>query len=158
MMAHLSELIPGAQNWPRFVRNRSEQFEGRTVLVRVNDSKSPWLAGMAGSVLPAAVAHGEGRAEFADSEARRAFWRSAADQVCMQYVDNQHEVAATYPANPNGADRGLAGLVAADGRVLAMMPHPERLFRAYQNAWRAAEWTDAGPWLRLFRNARVALK
>jgi phosphoribosylformylglycinamidine synthase len=157
MMASLAPLIPGAQLWPRFVRNRSEQFEGRTVLVRVTGGDSPWLAGMDGSVLPVAVAHGEGRAEFADAQREERFWRERAGQVSLQYVDNHLEVTERYPANPNGAVRGLAGLTAANGRVLVMMPHPERVFRAYQNAWRPAEWQDAGPWLRLFRNARAAL-
>ena len=157
MMAQLKELIPGAQNWPRFVRNGSEQFEGRTVLVRINENSSPLLSGMAGSVIPVAVAHGEGRAEFPTDESRNVFWNENVDQVCLQYVDNHHEVTERYPANPNGADRGLAGLVAADGRVLAMMPHPERVYRAYQNAWRDKQWLDAGPWLRLFRNARMVL-
>jgi phosphoribosylformylglycinamidine synthase len=157
MMAALDVLIPGAQHWPRFVRNRSEQFEGRTVLVRINDSHSPWLAGMAGSVLPVAVAHGEGRAEFSDDEQRQSFWSRQRDNVDLQYVDNHHQVTEHYPENPNGADSGLAGLSAADGRVLVMMPHPERVFRADQNAWRDPQLGEDGPWLRLFRNARVAL-
>jgi len=157
MMAALASLVPDAEHWPRFVRNRSEQFEGRTVLVKINPNGSPWLDGMAGSVLPVAVAHGEGRAEFADAEQQQRFWATHADRVCLQYVDNAHQVTERYPANPNGADRGLAGLTSASGRVLIMMPHPERVFRAYQNAWRDPRWTDAGPWLRLFRNARVAL-
>ncbi len=157
MMAALDELIPDADHWPRFVRNRSEQFEGRTVLVRVNDSDSPWLTGMAGSVLPVAVAHGEGRAEF-DSDAQAAAFRSAHPRgVVLQYVDNHHQVTERYPANPNGSGDGLAGLTAAAGRVLVMMPHPERVFRAYQNPWRAPGWERDGPWLRMFRNARVAL-
>ena len=157
MMASLDALIPGAKHWPRFVRNRSEQFEGRTVLVRINPSNSPWLDGMAGSVLPVAVAHGEGRAEFASIVERRQFWESQADAVPLQYVDTRHEITRTYPANPNGADGGLAGLSAASGRVLLMMPHPERVFRAHQNAWRDPAWGEDGPWLRIFRNARLAL-
>jgi phosphoribosylformylglycinamidine synthase len=157
MMATLASLVPDAEHWPRFVRNRSEQFEGRTVLVKVNSSGSPWLDGMSGSVLPVAVAHGEGRAEFADAEQQQRFWATQAERVCLQYVDNRHQVTEWYPANPNGADRGLAGLTSASGRVLIMMPHPERVFRAHQNAWRDPSWTDAGPWLRVFRNARVAL-
>lgn len=157
MMATLCELIPEAGGWPRFVRNRSEQFEGRTVLVRVTDTPSPWLDGMAGSVLPIAVAHGEGRAEFADPAAAERFWSRSGAQACLQYVDNHHRVTERYPANPNGAPRGLAGLTAAEGRVLAMMPHPERVFRAVQNPWRDPSWQEDGPWLRLFRNARVAV-
>jgi phosphoribosylformylglycinamidine synthase len=158
MMAALKSLIPGAELWPRFVRNRSEQFEGRTALVRIGESPSPWLAGMAGSVLPIAIAHGEGRAEFPDDAAAERFFAEAAAQVWLQYVDNHHRVTERYPANPNGAPRGLAGLVAADGRVLVMMPHPERVFRALTNAWRDPAWGEEdGPWLRLFRNARLAL-
>ena len=157
MMSTMKSLIPGARHWPRFVRNRSEQFEGRTVLVRVVDGGSPWLAGMGGSVMPVAVAHGEGRAEFADEDDAERFWREAAGQVCLQYVDHHHRATERYPHNPNGAPRGLAGLTAADGRVLVMMPHPERVFRSVQNAWRDPAWGEDGPWLRLFRNARVAL-
>jgi len=157
MMSALKSLIPGADLWPRFVRNRSEQFEGRTVLVRINAADSPWLRGMAGSVLPIAVAHGEGRAEFIDGAHAQAFWRDRGKQVWLQYVDDRHSVTELYPANPNGAERGLAGLTAADGRVLVLMPHPERVFRAVQNAWRDPAWGEDGPWLRLFRNARMAL-
>ena len=139
------------------MRNRSEQFEGRTVLVKVNPGDSVWLDEMSGSVLPIAVAHGEGRAEFSDSASEARFWESEARQVCLQYVDNRHEITERYPANPNGAVRGLAGLTAGHGRVLVMMPHPERVFRAYQNPWRDGTWREDGPWMRLFRNARVAL-
>jgi len=156
MLAQLKALIPGAACWPRFVRNRSEQFEGRTVLVRVNEVTSPWLAGMAGSVLPVAVAHGEGCAEFDSPADAEAFW-SQPPGAALQYVDNHHRVTERYPANPNGAPQGLAGVTAADGRVLALMPHPERVYRAWQNPWRDPGWGEDGPWLRLFRNARVAL-
>jgi len=158
MLANLAGLIPGADHWPRFVRNASEQFEGRTVLLRINAVESPWLAGMGGSVLPVAVAHGEGRAEFADGATRDRFW--AGGHTAFQYVDNHHGVTEAYPANPNGAEHGLAGVIAADGRVLAMMPHPERVFRSWTNAWRDPAWGDSddGPWLRLFRNAHRALR
>jgi phosphoribosylformylglycinamidine synthase len=155
MLANLRTLIPGAAHWPRFVRNASEQFEGRTVLLQVNDTSSPWLEGMAGSVMPVAVAHGEGRAEFDDDAQRDAFWQSR--QTALQYVNGDHEVTERYPANPNGAERGLAGITGAGGRVIAMMPHPERVFRAWQNAWRDPAWTEDGPWMRLFRNARRAV-
>jgi phosphoribosylformylglycinamidine synthase len=155
MFAHLKELIPGAQHWPRFVRNRSEQFEGRTSLVRINAVDSPWLDGMAGSVMPIAVAHGEGRAEFVEAGSLARLTRENA--VAMQFVDNHRNVATTYPANPNGAVDGIAGVVNAGGRVLAVMPHPERVFRAVNNSWRPASWGEDGPWVRLFRNARVAL-
>lgn len=156
MLAHLSSLIPDADDWPRFVRNGSEQFEGRTVLLRISDVASPWLEGMAGSVLPVAVAHGEGRAEFRDTDSATRFWQSG--QTACQYVDNHHQPTERYPANPNGAAQGLAGALGANGRVLAMMPHPERVFRVWQNAWRDPAWGDEdGPWLRLFQNAKRSL-
>ena len=155
MLAQLSELIPAAQQWPVFVRNQSEQFEGRTVLVRINTNSSPWLQGMQGSVLPVAVAHGEGRAEFRGQ--RQFDTLQASGQVALQYVDSNYQTTESYPANPNGAMQGLAGITAADGRILAMMPHPERVFRSCQNVWQAPAWDEDGPWLRLFRNARVVL-
>jgi phosphoribosylformylglycinamidine synthase len=159
MMSTMNALIPQAELWPRFVRNRSEQFEGRTALVQIADGGSPWLTGMTGSVIPIAVAHGEGRAEFPDAAAQDRFFAEQGAQVCLQYVDNHHQVTERYPANPNGAPKGLAGLTAADGRVLVMMPHPERVYRGLVNAWRDPAWRgDDGPWLRLFRNARVAVR
>jgi len=155
MFAHLKSLIPGAQHWPRFVRNRSEQFEARTSLVRVNDVTSPWLDGMAGSVLPIAVAHGEGRAEFSTPFDLREM--EAGNRIGLQFVDNHARVAQVYPANPNGSVSGIAGVVNLDGRVLALMPHPERVFRSVNNSWHPESWGEDGPWVRLFRNARVAL-
>ena len=155
MMANLKDLIPGAGNWPRFVRNRSDQFEARTVLVRINPVASPWLDGMAGSVIPVPVAHGEGRAEFRNPADLGAL--ADGGQLCAQYVTGRHDLAESYPANPNGSVDGLAGVTAAAGRVLVMMPHPERVFRACQNAWPNPGWQEDGPWLRLFRNARAAV-
>ena len=156
MLAALRELIPGAGNWPRFVANRSERFEARTIVLRVNESRSPWLDGMAGALLPTPVAHGEGRAEFDPGTGIEAL-RLAGD-IAFQYADAQGRPTERYPLNPNGAEQGLAGVTAAEGRVLAAMPHPERVFRAIQNSWRHEDWrNDDGPWLRLFRNARVAL-
>jgi phosphoribosylformylglycinamidine synthase len=110
---------------------------------------------MSGSVMPIALAHGEGRAEFADDPDRDRL--GAAGSVVLRYVDNGHQTTLNYPANPNGSPEGLAGITAAQGRVLAMMPHPERVYRAIQNSWRDRTWREDGPWLRLFRNARVAL-
>ena len=110
---------------------------------------------MAGSVLPVPVAHGEGRAEFA--EASDLGQLGSAGLVAAQYVDTHHRVSEAYPANPNGSEDGLAGVTAADGRVLILMPHPERVFRTVQNAWSDPSWGEDGPWLRLFRNARRAL-
>ena len=155
MLAELKVLVPGAECWPRFVGNRSERFEARTVQTRVGDVDSPWLLGMAGALLPVPVAHGEGRAEFdVDTHLAELTARGA---VALQYVDASGKPTESYPGNPNGSARGLAGVTAADGRVLILMPHPERVFRAVQNSWVDTSWGEDGPWLRLFRNARVAL-
>ena len=152
MLCELKSLVPGAAAWPRFVRNRSEQFEGRSVTVRIAHTDSPWLAGMAGSVLPIAVAHGEGRAEFEHPE-----WDARQARTALRYVDGVGRPTERYPLNPNGSAAGLAGLVSSDGRALVMMPHPERVFRSIQHSWCPHDWDDDGPWLRLFRNARAAL-
>ena len=155
MLAQAKELIPGAAPWPRFVANRSERFEARTVLVRVASNPSPWLAGMVGSLLPIPVAHGEGRPEFEPDSSVDAL--ASQGGIALQYAETNGAPTERYPHNPNGAAEGLAGITAADGRVLATMPHPERVFRAVQNSWIHPSWDAAGPWLRLFRNARVAL-
>ena len=154
MLAQMAELIPGAQHWPRFVRNRSEQFEGRVVMVKVAANASPWLDGMQGSVMPVPVAHGEGRAEFADAGDLARL--GGQGQIALNYVDAQHQITERYPHNPNGADQGLAGLTAAEGRVLLVMPHPERVFRSCQNVLPEPAWGNYGPWMRLFDNARKA--
>ncbi len=151
MLSNLRELIPGAELWPHFVRNRSEQFEARFSLVEVLESPSMLLAGMAGSRIPVAVAHGEGRAEFLDA----AHLAAVRAQVAVRFVEGWGEVAERYPANPNGSPDGITGLTSADGRVTILMPHPERVFRSLQNSWHPDEWGEDGPWLRLFRNARV---
>jgi len=155
MMAELKELIPDAEHWPRFVGNRSERFEARTVQVRVNGVDSPWLDGMADALLPIPVAHGEGRAEF--DEGVSAMDLELAGQLAVQFVDANGGPAIRHPTNPNGSELGLAGITAASGRTLVMMPHPERVFRAVQNSWIHPSWRENGPWLRLFRNARAAL-
>ena len=151
MLSNLHELIPGAEHWPHFVRNMSEQFEARVAMVEVQESDSVFLAGMAGSRMPIAVAHGEGRAEFADN----AEIDELAGQIALRYVDNRGTVTEQYPANPNGSPQGITGLTANDGRVTIMMPHPERVFRAIQNSWAPDEWSEDGAWMRMFRNARV---
>lgn len=153
MMSNLSELIPGSELWPHFVRNRSEQFEARVAMVQVQESNSIFLQGMAGSRMPIAIAHGEGHAEFASEEAMLQADLSGA--VALRFVDNHGKVTESYPANPNGSPRGITGLTSRDGRVTIMMPHPERVFRAVQNSWRPEEWSEDAPWLRMFRNARV---
>ncbi|WP_116365463.1 phosphoribosylformylglycinamidine synthase [Parahaliea mediterranea] len=152
MVSTLKELIPGADHWPRFVRNRSEQFEARYALVRVEQSPSVLLSGMAGSHLPIAVAHGEGQAEFASDAARDACDQSGT--VALRYLENDLSVAERYPANPNGSPLGITGLTSEDGRATIMMPHPERVFRAVQCSWAPDEWGEDAGWLRLFRNAR----
>jgi len=153
MMSALKEIIPGAALWPRFVRNRSEQFEARFGLVRVDESGSTLTHGMTGSVMPIVVSHGEGRAEFRDSAHQQAC--VDAELVWLRYVDNHGRVATRYPANPNGSPDGVAGLTSADGRVTIVMPHPERVFRSVQHSWHPEGWGEDGPWMRLFRNARV---
>ncbi|MET0047927.1 MAG: phosphoribosylformylglycinamidine synthase [Sedimenticola sp.] len=150
MLSNLHELIPGAEHWPHFVRNRSEQFEARFVSVEIESSPSVLLQGMEGSRLPIAVAHGEGRAEFRDA----GHLEDARQLVALRYIENDGQVATRYPANPNGSPEGVSGLTSEDGRVTIMMPHPERVVRSVQNSWHPEEWGSDGPWLRLFRNGR----
>jgi len=152
MMSSLHELIPGSDAWPQFVRNDSEQFEARVAMVEVQESPSILLAGMEGSRLPIAVAHGEGRAEFVRHDIDVA---EAAGLVSLRYVDNYGDVADRYPSNPNGSPHGVTGMTTTDGRFTIMMPHPERVFRTMQYSWHPDEWGEDGPWLRMFRNARV---
>jgi phosphoribosylformylglycinamidine synthase len=155
MMAHLAPIIPGAEAWPTFQRNRSEQFEARFVMVEVTDSPSILLQGMAGSRMPIVVSHGEGRAVFrSEAERERAV-------LALRYIDNHGNPAQAYPPNPNGSPSGATGFTTADGRFTIMMPHPERTARTLQMSW-APQWLvkdspDASPWLRMFRNARVWL-
>jgi phosphoribosylformylglycinamidine synthase len=151
MLSNLHELIPGADHWPHFVRNRSEQFEARLINVEISETPSILLQGMAGSRLPIVVAHGEGRAEFRDG----AHQSAARLLTALRYIENSGEVASRYPANPNGSPEGIAGLTSEDGRVTIMMPHPERVTRSVQYSWHPDGWEEDGPWMRLFRNARV---
>ncbi|KAJ2836192.1 phosphoribosylformylglycinamidine synthase [Coemansia sp. 'formosensis'] len=157
MLSNLRDLIPGTQHWPYFVANESEQYEGRVVLVEATGS-SMFLRDMAGSQLPIAVAHGEGRARFADEAARKAFVEEGL--AAVRYVDRTSyatgDARIAYPMNPNGAELNLAAVTTANGRVLAMMPHPERVVRREANSFLpadSAEWVH-GPWARLFVNAR----
>lgn len=149
MLAALSPMIPGAQHWPKFVRNRSEQFEARLAQVEVLDSPSLFFKGMAGSRLPIAVAHGEGFADFSQ--------RGDAGQVirAMRYVDGNGQPTEQYPLNPNGSPGGLTAVTTADGRFTALMPHPERVFRNIQMSWTGGDPSAFSPWMRMFRNARV---
>lgn len=152
MLSLLHELIPGAEHWPQFVRNRSEQFEGRVSMVEVMDSPSLFFQDMAGSRFPLAVAHGEGRAQFLKDGDLQGLRNSGG--IALKFVDNYGTEAASYPANPNGSPAGITGICSSDGRVTIMMPHPERVFRACLNSWRPDDWQEDGPTLRLFRNAR----
>jgi phosphoribosylformylglycinamidine synthase len=151
MLAALHSLIPGTELWPKFLRNRSDQFEARLVLVEVVESPSVLLRGMAGSRIPIVTAHGEGRAEFASAQTLA---RCDASLTALRYVSNRGALAETYPANPNGSPRGIAGLCNADGRVTIIMPHPERVFRTAQMSWHPREWGECSPWQQLFDNAR----
>jgi len=151
MMSGLKDIIPGAEHWPRFMRNTSEQFEARVALVEVQKSPSILFAGMEGSRMPVAIAHGEGRAEFAVDPAVAL----EAGAVALCYVDNYGELTTEFPANPNGSPFGITGLTTTDGRFTIMMPHPERCFRTVQNSWHPDDWNEYGAWMRLFKNARV---
>jgi len=147
MLAQLKPIIPGADHWPRFLRNRSEQYEARLALLQVEGSPSLFLRGMAGSRIPVAVAHGEGRADFdgvADPSAAR---------VALRYAEGDAPASA-YPANPNGSPDAIAGLTTRDGRVTILMPHPERTLRSANYSWSPRNWPDDSPWMRIFRNAR----
>jgi len=151
MMAALKELVPGAAEWPRFVKNSSEQFEARVITVEIVSSPSIFFTGMEGSRLPVVTAHGEGRAFFdSPDHARRAI-------VAARFVDNRGNPTETYPLNPNGSPGGITALTTADGRFTIVMPHPERVFRSVQLSWRPDGWGEDSPWMRAFRNARVVV-
>ena len=148
MFAELADIIPGAQDWPRFTTNQSERFEARLSMVEVLESPSLFFAGMAGSRLPIAVAHGEGYANFK-------FRGNAAQAVAaMRFVDNHGAATEQYPFNPNGSTGGLTGVTTADGRFTAIMPHPERVFRNVQMSWTSGDRSELSPWMRIWRNAR----
>ena len=153
MLALLSPLIPGAQDWPRLSRNISEQFEARVCTVEIMESPSILLQGMAGSRLPIAVAHGEGRVDFEQTGHLAGLERSGL--VALRYVDNRGQATERYPLNPNGSVGGITGFTTPDGRVTVMMPHPERVYRTVTNSWAPNHWGEDGPWLRMFRNARA---
>ena len=153
MMSTLHELIPGTEHWPRFVRNRSEQFEARLSLVEVVRSPSLFFAGMEGSRMPIAVSHGEGLAEF--SAAGKLDSLIGAKLMALRFVDNHGQPTEQYPANPNGSPRGLTGITTPDGRVTLLMPHPERVYRTLQNSWHPDNWGEDSPWMRMYRNARA---
>jgi len=148
MLSQLSELIPGAEHWPRFVKNTSAQFEARLAQVEILDSSSILFQGMQGSILPIPVAHGEGLAQFRNAE------QESQAQAAARYVNAQGNATEHYPENPNGSHGGLTAFTSTDGRATIMMPHPERAFRTVQHSWHPDDWGEDGPWMRLFRNAR----
>ena len=148
MLSALKEIIPGTDNWPDFVANRSGQFEARLSLVKVTESSSLFFDGMTGSLLPVATAHGEGRARFQQHQA-------AQTQVSLRYVEADGSTAVDYPQNPNGSPDGVTGLCNDDGRITIMMPHPERTLRTVNFSWAPAEWPEISPWQRMFQNARI---
>ena len=150
MMSNLREIIPGTTHWPRFVKNKSEQFEARFVMTEVSESPSIFLQNMVGSRIPVATAHGEGQVEFESSTQREL----AEPYVALRYVDNYGQVTEKYPSNPNGSISGVTGLSSVDGRFTIMMPHPERVFRSVQNSWHPEQWEEDGAWMYMFRNAR----
>ena len=152
MLSNLKEIIPGAEAWPRFVQNKSERFEARFSLVEIQETPSIFFDGMAGSRMPIAVSHGEGRAEFSSDDAIDT--ANLSGTVALRYVDNYGHITETYPANPNGSPDGITALTTTDGRVTIMMPHPERVFRTVANSWHPDEWQEDSPWVRMFRNAR----
>ena len=151
MLAALSPIIPGAQDWPKFTRNRSEQFEARLSLVEVLESPSIFFTGMAGSRIPIAVSHGEGYADFSQRGNPGRVHRAA------RFVDNTGRPTEAYPFNPNGSPDGLTSVTTADGRFTAIMPHPERVFRNLQMSWTSGDRSAPSPWMRIFRNARRAV-
>ena len=152
MLSQLKHMIPGAAHWPSFYRNHSEQFEARVSMVEVTESHSIFLAGMQGSKLPIAVAHGEGRAVFDADVSTSELLKS--QKVALRYINAAGEATEHYPENPNGSADGITGLCSDNGRVTIMMPHPERVSRTVTNSWHPDEWTEDGPWMRMFRNAR----
>ncbi|GJL82746.1 MAG: phosphoribosylformylglycinamidine synthase [marine bacterium B5-7] len=153
MLAELRQLVPGAGHWPTFVRNRSEQYEARLVMVEVMQSPSVLFTGMVGSRMPVVVAHGEGRVFYNHKKDYAALQQG--QQLSMRFVDNHGAVAARYPANPNGSPDGITALTSIDGRATIMMPHPERIFRTRCMSWHPSDWGEYSPWMRLFGNARV---
>ena len=170
MMSNLHAMIPGSNHWPHFVQNKSERYEGRLVSVKIEKSPSVLFAGMEGSVIPIAVAHGEGFAEFKDAAAAQRC--SDSGLVVARFVDNKQALALAqssgaqrakedqicteqYPLNPNGSPLGMTALTTTTGRVTIMMPHPERVFRSACMSWSPREWGEDSPWMRLFYNARA---
>ena len=147
MVSNLKEIIPGTKNWPSFEKNTSEQFEARLTSVKIKQTNSIFFNGMEGSIMPIAIAHGEGRAKFSSDQSK--------SNIAMQYVNYSGNPTKTYPHNPNGSEDGIASVCDDSGRIMIMMPHPERVFRAIQNSWHPDDWQERSPWMRMFENARI---
>ena len=150
MLSNLKDLIPGAKDWPEFLKNESDQFEARLSQVTIAKSQSVLLDGMEGWQIPVAVSHGEGRASFREGALNNL---SANNQIAVQFTDNKGALASSYPINPNGSPEGITGLTSRDGRATIMMPHPERVFRAQQLSWKSSKWKEYSPWMQIFLNA-----
>ena len=148
MMSSLASIIPGAEAWPKFVRNRSEQFEARFTMVAIPKSPSIFFAGMEGMEAPIVVSHGEGRADFSQ--------QGDIDKVkvAMRYIDRKGQPTEIYPLNPNGSPQGITSVTTNDGRFTVLMPHAERVFRTVQQSWAPGGWGEYSPWMRMFFNAR----
>ena len=149
MLSNLKSIIPGAQAWPKFTRNKSEQFEGRFVMVEVTENPSIFFKDMAGTQTPIVVSHGEGFANFSTTG------NISEALVGMRFTNNAGAATEQYPFNPNGSPQGITAVTTSDGRFTAMMPHPERVFRTAIHSWHPENWNDDSPWMRMFRNARV---
>ena len=150
-LALLTEIIPGSNNWPKFERNTSEKFESRLVQTEIQDSPSIFFKGMAGSVLPVPVAHGEGRSSLSSIQAQELI---DANLSPMLFVNDDGSPTEKYPQNPNGSSLGIAAVTNDSGLVTIMMPHPERVFLSSQYSWSPEEWEEYGPWMKIFMNAR----
>ncbi len=147
-MSNLKSIIPGAQDWPKFTRNKSEKFEARFSMVEVTDSPSIFFQGMTGTQTPIAIAHGEGYADFSQTG------DIAKALVAMRFVSNSGVVTEAYPSNPNGSPQGITSVTTPDGRFSVLMPHAERVFRSVQQSWHPESWGERSPWMRMFQNAR----
>ena len=156
MLSQLKDIIPGAEHWPRFVANLSEQFEARLNMVEVLNNKSLFLSGMQGSIIPIVTSHGEGRVEYQNESDEEILTKD--HLMAIRYVDNLGKPATIYPANPNGSSLGAAGFTSVDGRSTIIMPHPERVLRTVQHSWAPKEWGEYGPWLKMFSNVREWVK
>ena len=152
MLSSIKEIIPGAEHWPRFLRNSSEQYEARFVMVEVSSDHSILFKDMKGSRLPVSTAHGEGRAVFLEKSSATAMHQ--AGQLCLRFIDNSGNPTERYPLNPNGSVGGLSGFTNDSGRFTIMMPHPERVFRTVSNSWHPGGWGEYSPWIKMFQNAR----